>query len=81
MVVITALTKQSENILDAVFAEEKIALVVGNEKDGVSETALSNADRIIKIPMRGFVQSLNVSVAAAIVLWEITKQRTKPSFL
>jgi tRNA (guanosine-2'-O-)-methyltransferase len=48
---------------------------VGNEHRGVSEEMLSQADDVLKIPMAGFVQSLNVSVATAIVLWEITKQR------
>lgn len=52
-----------------------IALVVGNEHAGVSDTMLKNADVVLKIPMQGFVQSLNVSVAAAILLWEITNQR------
>ncbi len=74
-IVTTALTEQSENLLDTTFTEEKIAVIVGNEKSGVSKTAIVNADRVIRIPMRGFVQSLNVSVATAIVLWEITKQR------
>jgi tRNA (guanosine-2'-O-)-methyltransferase len=44
----------------------KVALVFGNENRGVSDEALALADRRFAIPMRGFVQSLNVSVAAAV---------------
>jgi len=51
------------------------AVVVGSEVEGVSETALKYADELIVIPMVGFVQSFNVSVAAAIVLYEAFKQR------
>ncbi len=74
-IMVTALTDTSVSLLDYSVSDEKIALVVGNEHDGVSETMLKGADTILKIPMWGFVQSLNVSVATAIVLWELTKQR------
>ena len=71
----TALTDNSESLGAAKFPEKKIALWVGNEHAGLSDTEVKNADRVIQITMRGFVQSLNVSVATAITLWEITKQR------
>lgn len=51
------------------------ALVVGTELFGVSEAALARADRQVKIPMMGVTQSLNVSVACAIVLYEAMRQR------
>jgi tRNA (guanosine-2'-O-)-methyltransferase len=54
---------------------QKTALVVGNEHDGVSSVFLKQADGIITIPMRGMVQSLNVSVAAAVMLEEALRQR------
>lgn len=50
-------------------------IVVGNEKDGVSQEVLSLADATVVIPMRGMVQSLNVSVASALVLFEAERQR------
>lgn len=71
----TALTPTATSLLSKKFDEEKIALLVGNEHAGLSEYAVKNADEVIQIPMLGFVQSLNVSVATAIVLWEITRQR------
>ena len=74
-IIATVLTEKSESLLTASFPEEKIALLVGNEHRGLSENACTLADRTIMIPMRGFVQSLNVSVATAILLWEITRQR------
>ena len=51
------------------------ALVVGTELFGVSEAALAAADQRVKIPMMGVTQSLNVSVACAIVLYEALRQR------
>lgn len=51
------------------------ALVLGTELFGVSETALSFVDRQISIPMMGVSQSLNVSVACAVVLYEAQRQR------
>jgi tRNA (guanosine-2'-O-)-methyltransferase len=51
------------------------ALVVGTELFGVSEEAAAAADLQVMIPMRGMTQSLNVSVACAIVLYEALRQR------
>lgn len=55
----------------------KVAIVFGNEGQGVSETARKFADERIVIPQVGFVNSLNVAAAAAIVLYEAFKQRRK----
>ena len=48
---------------------ENVAYVMGNEVEGVSEEFLQAADRIVEIPMLGVKESLNVSVAAGIVLY------------
>lgn len=53
----------------------RLALLVGNEHRGLSSTALAQADGKVSIPMRGMVESLNVSVTAAILLYEITRAR------
>jgi tRNA (guanosine-2'-O-)-methyltransferase len=53
----------------------KVALVFGNENRGVSEEAVRLADATFAIPMRGFVQSFNVSVAAAISLAKAVERR------
>ncbi|MFN8944451.1 MAG: TrmH family RNA methyltransferase [Pseudobdellovibrionaceae bacterium] len=47
------------------------ALVLGNEKDGVSREMMDLSDGLFKIPMNGFVQSFNISVAAAVSLYHI----------
>lgn len=51
------------------------ALVLGTELFGVSETTLALVDQNIRIPMMGVTQSLNVSVACAVVLYEAQRQR------
>lgn len=53
----------------------KIAIVFGNEFAGISEYASENSDYHLFIPMRGFVQSFNISVCAGLVLGEITRKR------
>jgi tRNA (guanosine-2'-O-)-methyltransferase len=55
--------------------DRPLAVVVGSEKDGLSETTRERADMRFSIPMTGFTGSFNVSVSAAISLWEITRQR------
>jgi tRNA (guanosine-2'-O-)-methyltransferase len=53
----------------------KVALVFGNESRGVSDDAVRLADATFAIPMRGFVQSFNVSVAAAISIAKAVERR------
>ena len=55
----------------------KTALVLGNEKDGVSPEMVAAADETIIIPMSGFVQSFNISVAGALALYHIFQDRLK----
>jgi 23S rRNA (guanosine2251-2'-O)-methyltransferase len=52
-------------------ADQKLALIFGNEVEGVSEEVLSVCEKCIEIPQFGMKHSLNVSVAAGIVLWEL----------
>ncbi|MHC1737282.1 MAG: TrmH family RNA methyltransferase [Ignavibacteriaceae bacterium] len=56
---------------------EKVALVMGNEHRGISEEVVKNSDELFYIPMYGMVQSLNVSVATAITLYEAMRQRMR----
>lgn len=53
------------------------AIAVGNEHDGPSAELVAAADGVITIPMQGFVESFNVSVAAAICLAEAMRQRVE----
>jgi 23S rRNA (guanosine2251-2'-O)-methyltransferase len=52
----------------------KLAVVFGNEVDGVGEEALKYCDGCIEIPQLGMKHSLNISVAAGIVLWELARK-------
>jgi tRNA (guanosine-2'-O-)-methyltransferase len=53
----------------------KLALVLGNERDGISDELFAACSRHVRVPMRGFVESLNVSVSAAILLASATARR------
>lgn len=72
----TALTKQSELIHQVKF-QKPMALIIGNEGNGVSENCLKVSDKIIKIPMPGGAESLNASVAAGICMYEVMKGTIK----
>jgi TrmH family RNA methyltransferase len=52
------------------------ALILGGEGPGLSPDVVNNADRQVSIPMHGPVESLNVGVAAALVLYEAFRQRS-----
>ncbi len=54
-----------------------LALVLGNEKDGVSKEMIEAADERVVIPMPGFVQSFNISVAGALSLYQIYQDRLR----
>lgn len=53
------------------------AVVMGSEEDGISNDLMRVVDRFAKIPLMGEIESLNVSVAAGVVLYEAVRQRTK----
>ena len=53
-----------------------IALIVGNEEKGIRKLTADKCDHLVSIPMKGKIQSLNVSVATGIMLFEILKQRS-----
>lgn len=52
-----------------------IAIVIGNEGQGVSDLVKKSADGIVTIPMVGHVQSLNASVASAVLMYEVARHR------
>lgn len=59
---------------DTIDVTQPFALFFGNEKNGVSEEVASRADGFMTIPMMGFSESLNISVAAAIAMQELSKR-------
>ena len=59
---------------DTVATDKPVALVLGNEIDGVQESVMDLCDGFLEIPQAGTKHSLNVSCAAAIAIWEVSKQ-------
>lgn len=60
-----------------VLPNQKVALVFGNEHEGISEEVKSKVDGLVHIPMRGFTESFNISVSASIFLYELMKRATE----
>lgn len=61
--------------LQQIPTDRKVALVFGNEHEGLTREAVEAADGVFKIPMTGFVESLNISVAAAVALHDQLERR------
>ncbi len=59
---------------------QKVALLFGNERDGVSPAAVAAADGNFTIPQVGMAESLNISVAAAVTMYEAHRQRKAAGF-
>lgn len=53
-----------------------VAVIVGNEEKGIRKLTADKCDHLVKIPMKGKIQSLNVSVATGVLLFEILRQRS-----
>lgn len=70
----TRIGQGSRGLFDLDFTS-KTAVVFGNEHRGVSEPAAAGADGLVQIPMVGMIQSLNVSVACAVTVFEALRQR------
>ena len=75
----THLSKDAIDLYDLDLTES-VALLFGNEHEGLSEIALKHADGNFIIPQVGMVQSLNISVACAISLYEASRQRNLKGF-
>jgi tRNA (guanosine-2'-O-)-methyltransferase len=71
----THLSADAVELYDVDFTKESIVLVFGNEHDGVSEEMRKFADGNIIIPQVGMIQSLNISVACAISIYEAYRQK------
>jgi 23S rRNA (guanosine2251-2'-O)-methyltransferase len=63
--------------LDEANLSGAVALVVGNEGDGMRRLVRESCDFLVKLPMRGRMESLNAAVAGSIVLYEILRQRMR----
>lgn len=72
---IIACTEKGNSLLYEINLNTPIALIMGSEEDGISPQLLKEADYLAKIPMRGKISSLNVSVAAGISIYEVIRQK------
>ena len=74
--VLAAAHPNGELVPEDLAALPRVAIVLGNEHDGLSQTLERVSDRTVRIPMRGLVESLNVSVAAGVLLAAATRGRS-----
>lgn len=72
--IVSASEKTERTMYDADFSLPT-AIVVGSEEDGISKELLGISDELISIPMSGNIESLNVSVAAGVLIYEAVRQR------
>ncbi len=71
-----ATTPAADTLYTAVDMTGPVAIVMGSEAFGLSEAWLAAADRLVRIPMLGTIDSLNLSAATALLLYEVIRQRT-----
>lgn len=69
--IIATTPHNDSTLLPDFYPEQKSAIFFGTEKEGLSDTVMQQADGFLKIPMVGFSESLNVSVAAAIIIQDL----------
>ena len=70
-----ALREDSVSIDDAgLLSEDKLAIVLGTEGDGLANDTIANCDYTVKIPMSHEVDSLNVAAASAVAFWQLGKR-------
>ncbi|HLF18278.1 MAG TPA: RNA methyltransferase [Candidatus Omnitrophota bacterium] len=74
---VIATSPQAKKLYTQIDVNKSLALIVGSEREGLSPFWLRKAQQTLRIPMKGRVDSLNVSVSTAIVLYEINRQRSQ----
>ena len=71
-----ALSDDSVTIDDPkLLAEEKLAIILGTEGDGLAASTISNCDYTVRIPMSHGVDSLNVAAASAVAFWQLGSRK------
>ncbi len=74
IMIIAASEKAEKNIYD-LSLKKSLAIIMGSEERGISPSVLKLSDEMVKLPMFGKIESLNVSVASGIFLYEVIRQR------
>ncbi len=75
----TGLNKETKSLYELDLTEP-VALVFGNEREGLSKRAVEAADENFRVPQVGMIESLNISVACAVSLYEAFRQRAEKGF-
>lgn len=70
-----AVTEKAQQLYDQIEYDMPLALMLGSEEDGISPAYLKMAESAIRIPLEGSIESLNVSVAAGITMFEVLRYR------
>ena len=76
---VVGLAGEAETLYTKADLRGPLALVVGNEGKGISRLVREHCDLLIKLPMHGYINSLNAAVAGSIALYEALRQRTSAS--
>lgn len=74
-VMIVACTEKAEKTIYDVKFDRPVALIMGSEEDGISDELLKESDELVKIPIKGKIESLNVSVATGVAIYEVVRQK------
>jgi 23S rRNA (guanosine2251-2'-O)-methyltransferase len=74
---VVACTEKTNNSIYDLSLSGPVALIMGSEEDGISEGLLRDADELARIPMKGKISSLNVSVATGVAVYEVMRQHLK----
>ena len=74
---VVACTEKTKNDIYDVNLSGPIALIMGSEEDGISDILIREADELARIPLKGKIGSLNVSVASGVAIYETLRQRRK----
>jgi 23S rRNA (guanosine2251-2'-O)-methyltransferase len=72
---VLACTEKTKNSIYQMDLKEPLAIIMGSEEDGISDELLRKVDELASIPQSGQVGSLNVSVAAGVIIFEAVRQR------
>jgi tRNA (guanosine-2'-O-)-methyltransferase len=72
--IIASTPNKEDKTPDSLDITDKIAVFLGGEKEGISQTIIDNADGFLRIPMVGFTESFNLSVAGSLILYSLTNR-------
>ena len=72
---VIAATEKASELYTKTNMEGPVAIIMGSEESGISDTLIRMADQLARIPIMGKIESLNVSVAASLMMYEAVRQR------